>query len=1294
MNTYAVVDFEANGLPTPDVEREACLYFLRVYASRNIFLNYKSKLNALFLELDHSFVAMEWGSPEDTENFEGNFSLIWAEHKQKRDVEWKRIFVQKALNFCDNEFQWKFFTVTKQEGGNQVQKDYLCYTEDVQVIIKKKLSFKSFDVKDENHRTTVLNAYFGPTILSCAILHTKLNDNKIEIIRHDWYQASRSTTDCCYYQVFKPDDHYVHSNEAQRIHNLSREWLIENGVKISNMISQFLQLTEEHKNVRFVAHNFKADQKYLLYNVERYISLLEYRHAINPVDPGKENETIKRLKILLEYVKDNRNWFCTLTEARAKYTDTKIYNLSSLYKKITNKRMSNAHNAQMDVYACATIFCGVKNVNDRSALQELIEKVQSSEIACQKPKDFWRYAVRTRDGKAKEAKPENFREFNKWLICLKWDGFYVRLKRDGDKWRMYTRSGNELRPPTSFLEHVSLDFPDGMEMEGELVFDSDQRCDIQYRGNVEKRIEKRTRDFQKLHFSSLRSTKNFRAWHGLRLVLFAFPQMDKRFFQSFIEGRDEILKTQANHPHITVCKYRGLQSTEQAIEIFKCVVQMGCEGVIVRNPETVYTTKSIEDNYKSDVFKLKQKIVTEGEQQFRQVGEPKMNKDGKEKEEYEYVVPAYKKKAGDVAREIKFCDWRSGNAGPNGLITMKLKYHEKAKWKMAWDLNEIGMRHTCFATNTDTSVEVEAKGDLDAKLVAIVDSISVKTEPFQFIVETAYVFLDFLKREDPTRNGTGTIHIGILRFVGKTDGEIKPQFFLHKEYERDNYGPNDQQFVADMMQVLHHVPNNNQRLVFVVRDKHKLEDFRKYTKHLIRGGGRLSYNNLPREITDRLFVNDTARKQQVDVFLMEEWKKKGKYPELFKTLISWNSDSTAGYIQENPKNINTLSALVSPQLSDEHFNALCKEQFDNYVYLQNTYHYKKERSEDLEIERLGTLYANIPDNYKGKEIENYYNKLSELKLQHEVRQKGLYHTLLEYDKEKTDNKGRITLPEFKTIFETARRREQSCPDDPRIHKFPYVFRDEKEAWHINVWHRAWRMSEAFFRYNNMPVSREAPGEFKKDLDLWLPVIQHVESQPTDRESSPEESVDQRIHDKKIEEGKKEPRKYPNGPDRNPKKIPRKLGSYSSEDETSEPRQESKRPKEREKTPESSKESKRQNEKDKTPHSDLVLTGVKAPINPREKRKETGPSKRDREEHKTKEETGKKPKSESERLSAEEWVRQQPDKIPESASTPKDEHHKPSQRALDWLNGKDEEYLLETKLKKIKALLQVLKTYAL
>jgi len=1071
MTTYAVVDFEANGLPTPDVEREACLYFLKAYASRNIFGNYTNKLNAIFLELDHSFVAKDWGSPEDTEQLESNFSLIWAQHKQKNDVDWTLAFVKKALKFCDNEFQWQFLGL------------HLCYKKDMQAIFKNERlrgKCKPFDVDDKDHRTTVLNASFGPTVLSCALLHMQINDDqKIEIIPHKekpyFYEKSRSEDDRCYYQVYKPDEHYVHSNEAQRIHNLSEEWLCDNGKEIADMVYQFLQLTEKYKHVKFVAHNSTADQKYLLHSVQTCISFCEYQYEINK---GQEDKAITRLRKLKEYVTQDANWICTLIEARRKYKkETTIFNLSSLYKTITTKKMHNTHNAQMDVYACATIFCGIQGVTDTSALNELINQIQSSEVVCQKPKDFWRYAVLNKSKKYEKIEAKNFKDLNKWLICLKWDGFYVRLKRDGKKWLIYTRSGNELHPPTSFLEHVSLDFPDGMEMEGELVFDSDQRCKPEDRVDAERRIEKRTFDFKRLHFSSLRSTKNFRVWHGLRIVLFAFPHIDQKFLSSFIQGKNEILKTQEKHPHITVCKYRGLKSTEQAIEIFKCVVQMGCEGVIVRDPNAVYNTTNNEDKYKSDIFKLKQKIVTESEQQFTQVGEPKKNKDGKEKEEFEYVVPAYKKNDGDTARQITFCDWRKGIPGPDGIITMKLKYHEKAKSKMGvWDLNENGMRHTCFATAADLSVEVEPQGN--PAMQSIVDSISVQTEPFQFIVETAYVFLDLFIHKNYLVSNKDTIDIGILRFTGKTDGAIQPQFFIHKQYARD--GPTDQKFVAHMIQLLHHVPNDNQRLVFVVSDKHKLEDFREYTKNIISGR---PYNSLPKDTVNRLYANDKSRKQQVDVILMEEWKKR----ELHKAIIPWNSDYTAGRIQEENVNEKTICALVSPKLEEKLFETMCKDQFSNYVSLQNTYTRSTISLVQIVLEHISNL-----------------DSLTQIdpQLKTETKHKAMYNTLLEYDQEKIKG-GIITGEDFKTVFEEARRREKSCPKDPQTKLFPYS-RQDKGHWNTNVWHRAWRMSEAFFRYNKMEVYNKEPDEFKTDLDLRLPVPPPRQSQPADQEMSEEE----------------------------------------------------------------------------------------------------------------------------------------------------------------------------------------------
>jgi hypothetical protein len=1301
-NTYAVVDFEANGLPKPDVEREACLYFLKSYTSRNIFGDYANKLNAIFLELDHSFSKVDWGTPENTEQFESNFSLIWS--NRKGDMEWKRAFIEKALKFCDNEFQWKFLTL---------QKDYLCYKADMKDILQNK-GLKgnciSFDVKNEEHREIVLNAYFGPTILSCALLHMKKNEGKLEIIRHAddpfFYNKSRSKTDSCYYQAYKPDEHYIHSNEAERTHKLSQEWLFENGVKITDMIKQFLSLMEKYGNVKFVAHNFKADQQYLLHAIEKCISFFEYRCEIKKGNE-KENDqrlkdiqTVQRLKDLQKYVTQDKNWICTLTEARAQYKDTTIFNLSSLYKKITGTRMPSTHNAQMDVYACATIFCDIRGVGDTSSLKELIGKIRSSEIVCEKPKDFWRYAVKSRDGKPKDPIADNFIDLNKWLICLKFDGFYVRLKRDGNKWRMYTRSGNELRPPTSFLEHLSLEFPAGMEIEGELVYDSNQRCELEHRDDVERRIEKRTLDFKKLHFSSLRSTKNFRAWHGLRLVLFAFPQMDKKFFENFRVGKEEINKTQDKHPHITACKYRGLRSTQQAIDIFKCVVQMGCEGVIVRNPDTVYNTTSVEDKYKSGIFKLKQKIVTEEKQKFKLFGEPKMNKDGREKEEVEYEVPEYKKKAGDAPRKIKFSDWRRATADREGWIEKRLKYHEKAKWKMGvWDLNERGMRHTCFATDADVSVEVEAKKDLDVALVAIVDSISVKTEPFQFIVETAYVFLDLVEI------GKDKMDIGMLRLVGKTDQKIQPQWFLHKEYKRDNRGPIDQQFVADMTQFLHHIPNDNKRLVFVVTDKLVLEKFRTYTLDIIvKGRLNQGYNSLPKETIRRLEVNDKARKQQVDVILMEEWKAK----KLFKTLIPWNSDCSAGLITEHISNENTVCALVSPQLSDEKFKEMCGKQFDNRVCLQNLNNkdLKKTTWNEIVLADIAVL-PHVSTYTREMTLASYYDKVTELKLKNEFKHHGkaLYNTLLEYENGKDNRTGIITKDDFEKAFEAARRREKRCPNDPfepLTHKFPYMRRmGGDEQAHKNVWHRAWRMSEAFFRSNKMVVSGNAPDVFKRDpgLDLWIPVKQAVVRESSSdveiieetRPQNPEPRVDKVV----------KPRR-----ERHPT-IKRVLGGSESEDESKEsPKHKSnERESERPASP-VAKSPKTQDERDskrlrplptkspKSPESDegldkaLVITKISPQPRPRpeqQKSNEERHSKKGRvqDQH---------PKSvPPPRPSAEEWstTRSEPNADSHHKDSP---HAEPSEYAKKWL---EEEMLKKRneKLVKIKALLQKLKMYA-
>jgi DNA polymerase III epsilon subunit-like protein len=1084
---------------------------------------------------------MQWGSIEDTEQFESNFSLIWETHKHNE--KWKDDFVKKALEFCNTDFQWRVLS--------KKQKYHLCYQEDLVKIQGLLHNTQPFDVKNTEHRKLALGAYFGPTILSCALLHMKKNKEKIDIIRHFdepyHYDKSRSGNDACYYQVYKPDEHYIHSNEAERIHNLSHEWIQKNGVSIKKMLEQFIYLCLDPKfkgKIKFVAHNVAADRQYLLDAIDKYISFMEYRSEIK----GKALN-IHDINLMKAYVEDIGSWICTYTKVRGTLQNC---SLSSVYKYFTKSNMPKKHDAQMDVYACATIFCHLQGIKDQSQLIDLIGKIESTEIVCQKPMDFWRHARRRN---AKQAiKADDYIDLKNWSICLKWDGFYVRLKRDAvdkDKWRMYTRSGNELHPPKSFLESLrSLEFPDGMEMEGELVFDSDQKCNPAAQNNVEKRIQKRTEDFAKLHISSLRSTKSFTSWHRLRLVLFAFPVMGQTFRESFKYGKKLIVDSKDQHAHITACGYYRLKSTKQAFDIFTTVVQMGCEGVIVRDPNAVYENRTETDKTKSKVFKMKQKIVTDNEQIIELSGEPTRKKDGTEKEEIDYKVMAFKVHDTDIACEITFKDWRDAVVGPGG-IQQKLKFHEKAKWKMAWDLNEKGYRHICFATDQDVSYPVPVKAgnvnnEYDQEIIDTIEKhIFVETKPFQFIVETAYVFLDLHMQEnlvDPTSN---TMDIGMLRLMGKTDQEIQPQWFLHRKYAQKD----SQQFVADMTQFLHHIPNDNKRLVFVVTDKHVLEKFKTYIQDiLVRGIHNQGYNNLPKDTIRRLEVNDKARKQQVDVILMEEWKGK----KLHKTLISWNSDCSAGLIPEriNTDNENTVCALVSPELSDEKFKDMCGNQFDNCVRLQNLWN--ESVSEEIVLADIAKLETPPRFYTKDMTLANYYDLLNSLNLNFEVKHKALYNTLLEYDQQEKNSTGIITREDFEKAFKAARQREQSCPHDPlESLKFPYLRTDDG---HRNVWHRAWRMSESFFRCNKMIVSRKPPDVFKNDpdLDLWLHPQQTVS-----RESSSEvEIIEDKIPEAKIPDTRPTQESVVSSVDggkkaqtsRNPKKIVRGHDTSESEED--------------------------------------------------------------------------------------------------------------------------------------------------
>ena len=1113
----AFVDFEANGFPDKDTSYVACLHYLRMQIEKNQATPPEIVMNIIFRNLEANFVEIQY----EVDSVESTFSTVWSGHAEA----WRTKFVKKALQSMGIDKQWQILTIENEK--------YLCDSEDVHFIYtndqaRQRLvsNLQEFNCEDQSHRTVVLESVYSSTILSCAILRLKDEDGILKIVTDKAYEESLSKTASCYYQVYKQDQHYIHSESAQRVHNLTNEWLQQQDKDITDLYRKLYKL----KEVKFVAHNKAIDQKYLTNSIKRSLSQMKCKSAIYP-----ENEAflswIRAFAKLEQRFSNTSNWMCTLTQARtfAKYKvlhgdaqddEKQGFALSTLYEFITNKSMPKNHDALMDVYACATIYYDMnkKEKTDTSALKQLISAIVPEQIVCVKPLDFWRYALL--DTYKKYLKSQSTNEARVWYNsvkasremphecfiptaglwwCLKYDGFYVRLKRDSTgRWQMFSRNGKQYQPPTSFLKKLSTEFPAGVEMEAELVVNTDQTCADADRQYIKKRIGPRTMQFKQMNYSSLTSTKNFTAWHGLNIVVFSFPQLNKTFQESWTECKAILQMSHAEHPHITTCSYNRIRDTKQAIAIFKAVVQLGCEGIVLRDPQAVYTT-NIDENPTS-IYKMKQKIVTDDRQVFRQCRDGEWNK-YKKKMEIQYTVPRFQAKRSDPGKR---CTFQQENTemvlDESGQFCMYLKFHESAEGKMnVWDLNEIGNRHTCVATKYDLTFEVGTPSEQEEKeAVKIYNIMKIKdNKPFEFIVETVYVFMRFHIHQAP--GGIREVELGMLRFSGKTGQQVKAEFYHHKKYrfprQYMNLDPTERDLLHTLMGFLQHTPHDNKKFVLVMSYIDALKHFKEYTNSLME----TDENKVFIETVNRLANNNTSRKQQVEVFFMTKVVKTKK---LIEPIIPWNTDGTAGRIQERATNNNILPALISPVLSDEEFSQMCETHYNNYVKLQNLWNMTDEDGNSIEVEdsiqkRLALppkpnpwdrkkIYLSLAGDMLTASRDGGVRKafsefLESLGINYLPYSKCLYKMLHEYDQQ-NNKTGIITLDDFVQILRASRERELSCPPDPKVEdangdtimtpKFPY-----KDGTSDNLWHEAWRMSFAFFRDKGLPVCADAPAAF-------------------------------------------------------------------------------------------------------------------------------------------------------------------------------------------------------------------------
>jgi hypothetical protein len=98
------------------------------------------------------------------------------------------------------------------------------------------------------------------------------------------------------------------------------------------------------------------------------------------------------------------------------------------------------------------------------------------------------------------------------------------------------------------------------------------------------------------------------AWEGLRVKVFAFPNTSTNVWKTYNESRVWMEATLKDHPHIGMCRTGEVQSTQHAIDVFRHVVQMGLEGIVIVNGDVLYGTKTTHNRHDDEVgtcFKLK-----------------------------------------------------------------------------------------------------------------------------------------------------------------------------------------------------------------------------------------------------------------------------------------------------------------------------------------------------------------------------------------------------------------------------------------------------------------------------------------------------------------------------------------------------------------------------------------------------------------------------------------------------------------------------------------------------------------
>ena len=325
----------------------------------------KTRLEASFYRIMQDFVPAGGVSNAHLKRFvhlpfDEAFSQFWRQTEQIRLLRsdnvytelYRDAFTKQALGELSKTMPWTFL-----RGGDGAL--HFCYDE----RLPTGGELLAFDVDEKAHVDAVARACFGPAVLSICMLEAEVKCAGGEIvIKEDPY-----------YQVFKQHGGYVHSGYAETAHKLSAGE-VQAGVGIASLHTRLWGMVNREEDLTFVAHNAVKDRQWIIQSIEDQIKYLEYtdcKEGVTEVAGG-----ITDLRALLDRVR-NSQWFCTqhgdvdaAGSARArngalvKIMENRGDNLHSVYERVTGRALQGQHDARVDTYACALIFCRLLMLND------------------------------------------------------------------------------------------------------------------------------------------------------------------------------------------------------------------------------------------------------------------------------------------------------------------------------------------------------------------------------------------------------------------------------------------------------------------------------------------------------------------------------------------------------------------------------------------------------------------------------------------------------------------------------------------------------------------------------------------------------------------------------------------------------------------------------------------------------------------------------------------------------------------------------------------------------------------